>query len=100
MGTRLELQKELESICERVYFQPPSTVRMTYPCIVYNLSDVEKNNANNQAYIKTRAYSVTVISRDPDEEYFDQIIDKFPMTSLSSTYVADNLNHWNLLLYY
>ena len=37
MGTRLELQSKLEEILgsRQVYYQPPETVKMEYPAIVY-----------------------------------------------------------------
>ena len=43
MGTRIELQLKLEEILgsRHVYFQPPASIKMTYPAIVYELDFVQ-----------------------------------------------------------
>lgn len=43
MASRLNLQTFLEEILEsrNVYFQPPESVKMKYPAIVYALDDIE-----------------------------------------------------------
>ena len=43
MASRLDLQTFLEEILEsrNVYFQPPESVKMKYPAIVYALDDIE-----------------------------------------------------------
>jgi len=35
----------------RVYFQPPSSVRMNYPAIVYVLDDIKNTFANDGVYL-------------------------------------------------
>ena len=52
MENRLDLHEEL---CEllgsrHVYFQPPESIKLIYPCIVYSMSGVLKLNANNRLY--------------------------------------------------
>ena len=49
-----------EILCEtlgskNVYFQPPESVKMNYPAIVYSRSDIENDHANNQVYIQSVA---------------------------------------------
>ena len=53
MGTRLELQKKLEELLgsRNVYYQPPSTVKMAYPAIVYNRADFTFRHANDEKYL-------------------------------------------------
>ena len=43
MASRLDLQTFLEELLEskNVYFQPPESVKMKYPAIVYALDDIE-----------------------------------------------------------
>ena len=57
MGRRLEFQEVLQSLIgirpdgkKNVYFQPPSSVKMNYPCIVYSLSRISVKKANNKLY--------------------------------------------------
>lgn len=102
MASRLDLQSELEKILgsRNVYFNPPASVRMKYPCIRYTRSGVEANHANNQVYKSTNRYEVIVIDPDPDSTIPDTIHTHFRMCRFDRTYVADNLNHSVLTLYY
>lgn len=101
MGSRAELQALLESLLgsRNVYFQPPASVLMKYPAIVYSRDDIDARNANNKVYTKTVAYSVTVIDKDPESSVIDKIAD-LPMCSFDRHYVADNLNHDVFTLYF
>ena len=100
--SRLELHEELCEILgsRNVYFQPPKSIKMQYPCIVYSKASVDKHNANNKAYIKTNEYDGMVIDYDPDSVIADNVLDHFEMCSLSNSYTADNLNHRPFKLYY
>ena len=52
MASRLELQTKFENILgsRNVYFQPPSSVQMRYPAIVYSRKNIEIRNANDGVY--------------------------------------------------
>ena len=77
MPSRLNLQTELETILgsRNVYFQPPSSVRMQYPAIVYSRKDIEKRPANDSAYRKLLRYEVILIDKNPDSKFVDKILD-------------------------
>ncbi len=94
MGPRLELQTLLEDILEsgNVYFQPPASVQMQYPCVVYARYDVRTKFAGNKPYTHTKRYQVTVIDRNPDSEIPDRVGD-LPLCIFERHFVADNLNH-------
>lgn len=95
MDQRLELQKVLEGVLgsRNVYFQPPSNVRMSYPCIVYSWQRQIERYADNDPYFQRRGYQVTVIDRDPDSNIPNKIR-ALPYTSMSSIFVSDDLNHF------
>ena len=99
MVSRLKLHEEL---CEllgsrNVYFQPPESVKMQYPCIRYSISGMPKLNANNKVYLKTsNTYTITVIDRDPDNDISNRILTHFSMVRFDRAYIADNLNHYIL----
>lgn len=97
--SRLDLQKILESIVPNVYFQPPESFRMKYPCIVYEKSDEFKRFADNKQYLKMNAYDVTVITKDPDSPIPDRIGD-LEYSVFSRSFVSDNLHHYVYRLYY
>jgi hypothetical protein len=94
MGQRLELQTILSDILgfNNVYFQPPPTIKMLYPCIVYERDFAETEFASNYPYKVTKRYQVTVIDRDPDSEIPNKIA-ALPMCVFDRFYTADNLNH-------
>lgn len=102
MASRLDLQSELEIILgsRNVYFNPPASVRMKYPCIRYSRSGVVAQRADNRMYKSNNRYEVTVIDPDPDSALPDVILAHFPMCQFDRTYVADNLSHSVLTLYY
>lgn len=101
MPSRLNLQTELETILgsRNVYFQPPSSVRMQYPAIVYSRKDIEKRPANDGAYRKLPSYEVILIDKNPDSKFVDKILD-LPYCSFDRHYESDNLNHDVFTLYY
>lgn len=94
MGQRLELQALLTQILgsNNVYFQPPPTIEMHYPCIVYHRDYQLVNHADDNPYKKRWRYLVTVIDRDPDSEIPGKVSD-LPMCSYDRFFTFHNLNH-------
>ena len=98
---RLELH---EALCEilgsrNAYFQPPASVRMQYPAIVYSRSNIENVHADDVAYLQRTQYEITVIDKDPDSDIVDKI-SKLPLCRFDRHYEADNLNHDVFTLYF
>lgn len=102
MANRLDLQTELESLLgsRNVYFQPPASVSMKYPAIRYSLSDIDIRKANNRCYRSINRYEVIIIDPNPESEIPNRVLNHFQLCSFDRTYVADNLNHFVLTLYY
>lgn len=101
MGTRLELH---ELLCEKlgsrqVYFQPPESIRMKYPAIVYELDRIEHVPADDSKYFNLRRYAVKYISRDPDNKVIDDILE-VPYSSFDRRFIIDNLYHDCFNIYY
>lgn len=101
MASRLNLQLLLEKILEskNVYFQPPESVKMEYPAIVYALEDIENAHADNEVYSSHKKYSVIVIDYDPDSPFVDMVA-ALPTCRFNRHYASDNLYHWVFLLYF
>lgn len=99
MGDRLDLHVALTDITPNVYFQPPPSVQMQYPCIVYERSDREVDHANNKPYKHVKRYEVTVIDKDPDSN-IPELVATLPMCSFVRFFTADNLNHDVYELYF
>ncbi len=86
-----------EILCEalgsrNVYFQPPESVKLKYPAIVYNRNRIENTSADNIVYKQAVSYSITVIDRDPDSEIVERV-SMIPHIMYDRGYVSDNLNH-------
>jgi hypothetical protein len=94
MARRLELQAILTDILEsnNVYFQPPPSVQMDYPAIVYHRDYELTNHADDIPYKQMKRYMVTVIDRDPDSGIPDKI-SALPLCTYDRFYTAENLNH-------
>lgn len=101
MGSRLELHEVLCNILgsRNVYFQPPESIRMQYPAIVYELEDIFGPHANDRRYINHRRYQVKYISRDPDNTVIDELL-LLPYTSYDRRFAADDLYHDCIDLYF
>lgn len=101
MASRLELQSKFEDILgsRNVYFQPPSSVRMQYPAIVYSRKDIEGRFANDKIYQKLPCYEAILIDKNPDSEFIDKILG-LPYCSFDRHYEADNLNHDVFTIFY
>ena len=82
-----------------VYYQPPINVEMKFPAIRYSLKSIDKMQANNAAYKMTRAYEVIVISKSPDCAAIEKILE-WQHTRYDRHYVADNLHHDVITIYY
>ena len=99
-NSREQLQKILEDLSGvNVYFQPPQSIRISYPAIIYSRSRIGNEFANDSVYNQTYQYSITVIDEDPDSEIVERV-SKLPMCSFDRHYTADNLNHDTFTIYY
>lgn len=94
MGSRLDLQNLLESILgsRNVYYQPPESIRINYPAIIYSRNDIDNKFADDIVYMQNHTYQVIVIDANPDSEIVDKI-SKLPMCRYNRHYTSDNLNH-------
>lgn len=101
MNNRLELQTILEDFIgnRHVYYQPPETLKMEYPAIVYSKSNIQKVSADDSAYTLYKRYEIIVIDKKPDNEAIDKLL-AMPLSSFDRHYKAENLNHDVITLYY
>lgn len=92
MAPRLQLHQLLETFTEHVYFQPPTNIKLEYPCIVYKRDFAETEFANGKPYSHTKRYMITIIDSNPDSEIPDKVA-AMPMSLFNRFYTADDLNH-------
>lgn len=94
MGRRLDLQALLVEILgsPNVYFQPPESIQMKYPCIVYNRDHMSILHADNSPYKNEKRYAITVIDPDPDSDIPEKVA-ALPRVSFNRHFTSDKLNH-------
>lgn len=98
MANRLDLHNALKSIINNVYYQPPASVKITYPCVIYSRKQINARNANDAKYKVDVAYKVTLVDKNPDSAYLMPIL-KLPKCSHSTHYTSDNLHHDEFTIY-
>ena len=101
MATRIDLQNVLEELLgiRNVYYQPPESLKMSYPAIVYSRKTIDNSYANNSVYKQNYAYEITVIDKNPDSEIVNKV-SKLPTCRFDRHFKSDNLNHDVFTLYY
>lgn len=98
---RVQLQTILETVLgsRNVYFQPPESLELQYPCIEYERVGGHSLHADNSKYRYLKQYSVTYMDEDPDSEIPDRLL-MLQYCDLSRTFKNENLNHWVFTIYF
>lgn len=101
MASRLNLHEELVNILgsRKVYFQPPESIKLEYPCIVYSRSNINNIFANNSVYAQMYVYQVTVIDTNPDSLIVSKM-SYFKTAKFDRHFTSDGLNHDVFTIYY
>lgn len=98
---RLELHEKLVDILgsRNVYFQPPESVKIKTPGILYVRSNIFNVDANNKIYMSKVGYDVTVIDSDPDSEVVEKLA-LFPGSQFIRHYTSTGHNYDVFRIYY
>lgn len=99
MNRREELHEILERICPHVYFQPPESKRLEYPCIIYGRNSINQNYADNNTYLTNVGYSMRYITKDPDDPVVMELT-MLPKCRHTNHYAKDNLHHDAYTIFY
>lgn len=101
MASREALQTKLEVLLgsRNVYYQPPESLKMKYPAIRYSRSDIDSKHADNMKYSNFNRYEIIIIDNRPDNDVIKKILE-LPLSSYNRHYVAENLNHDVINLYF
>lgn len=100
--TRTDLQKELETLLgsRNVYYNPPETLQMKYPCFVYNFREIQDRKADDTHYNMRTSYSLQYITSRVDSKMRIKVLEHFQFCRFDRFFVSDGLNHDNFVLYY
>lgn len=101
MKTRLDLDNEIRSLgIPNVYFQPPENEVLKFPCIIYTLTGVDTDRADNMPYLIHGAYSLIYVDKNPDSPMIFEILKRFENIRYERQYKANNRYHNAYNLYY
>lgn len=87
---------------ENVYYDPPESIRMDFPCFRFELNNIDVKHADNKAYAKKPRWAVTYITRDLEEieEVAEEMLEHFQYCNFDTSFRADNLQHAVFNLYF
>lgn len=90
---RLTLHAKLKTLFPnyKLYFRPPNTIKLEYPCIVYDLAMQEPRHANNTLYTLYLEFEITIISVLPGVTSSDILT--IPSSRQQSHFISNNLVH-------
>jgi len=93
--SRVELDRILRTTLgtDHVYYDPPESFKLKYPCIVYSLSRHQDMFADNRRYFRTKRYTLVYITRDADDPMVETL-DDLEYCHLNRPYTADGLFHY------
>lgn len=100
MRDRSDLSKVLHELCENVYFNSPSNISMSYPCIRYSFEGDDVKRADDKRYITHGRYTITHMYKTIQNRLYDEIMDAFPFVSFDRNYIADGIYHDVFTLYF
>jgi hypothetical protein len=98
-ANRLELHDILEEAMRAsgeaplLYYQAPESVKLAYPCIIYKLSDLTAEYADDAPYLRTIRFDVTYITRSPITKVPDTL-SLLPQFAFDRYYTFENLHHY------
>ena len=98
---RIQLQRILEEILgsTNVYFEPPENIKMKYPCIVYEKGTGLRTPADNKKYLYNQGYEVTYITKDPDSDIPDKLLE-LEYCQPERSFRSENLYHEVFFIYF
>lgn len=86
-----------EIVGDNVYFNPPSNLKIQYPCVVYSINDILNKNADDEVYKQNIKYDCTLITKNVNDPLLKDL-SKIKTFRYSRHYVVDSLHHYAFLI--
>lgn len=94
-----EILTNIEGV-KKVYYEPPSSIKLVYPCLIYSLESYNTSYADNKRFLSWPRYSVILIDYDPESSIVKDILDLDNCNvAFDRKYSEDQLTHWSFTLY-
>ncbi len=95
----LETSMTLAGYSPHVYYQPPESIKLVYPCIVYDRDRFETAYANGKIYKDMTKYTLTVMDKDPVSPLVD-ILRAIEYCEMDREFTSDNVHHFVFTFFY
>ena len=82
-----------------VYYQPPESLKLSCPCIIFGREALDTKFANDKPYSIYTKFKITVVDRDPDSPIVLAVA-ALPSCKFSRRYTANNLYHDGFNIYF
>ena len=91
---RLKISQMLHNVLgsNNVYFDPPESVKMKYPAIIYTRAKTNTKSADNKKFVSYDRFEVTFIRKEADSTIVDAILE-LPYCEHVREYKASDLYH-------
>lgn len=83
----------------KVYYQPPPSDKMEYPCIKYKKSGETPTYADDIRYFSKTRYILTVMDYDPDSKVLSKL-EGLKYLTPDRNYTNDGLHHFVYTLFF
>lgn len=102
MASWSELRTDLIRITglKNVYYQPPASVRMSYPCIRFKLEGTDIEYASNKPYRTMKKYQIVYITNKANDDMITLLPENLRYCTFEHPYSSDNLYHYVFKTYY
>lgn len=77
-----------------VYYQPPESSKINYPCILYELDNIHIRAADNLVYRRKYRFRITVVDTDATSDIADAVSKAFASIKYIRHYNSGELNHF------
>lgn len=101
MRTRADFNRYLEehTVPGRVYFQAPESTTLKTPYVVYDISSIDGQFADDLRYRVNAKYSVQLVTKNADDPVLYELL-KLRFTTLDNHFVVDRLHHYQFTMYF
>lgn len=105
LNRRITFDKKLRQILQdngldvNIYFEPPRSISVKTPNILYKLDRSKPIYGDNKAYVDIAEYTVIFRTKEPCCIIHNDLL-KLGQSSFVSKYTKDGLNHYQYKIYY
>lgn len=96
---RLETAMSMVEYTPHVYYQPPESIKLAYPCIVYGRDNFDMKYANDHIYKDMTKYTVTVMDVNPVSPLVD-VLRTIPYCRMDREFTTTGIHHFIFTLFY